>query len=315
MPSGKKARGRKNRAKKETAARRALWEQTILRNSGGASNNATASSCEHMLAVLPRIPQEGPAVSFMNFLAGEGCFSAAQFSSVNPVDFGLQATMRFPGVREEESVRSLTIDLLLRFIRNVFVHDSAIEESWFQQYRRNEVAICCMINTLELCGTYSDKLVAERRAYRTANRLANGNRRDTVKFVVKRLPCACLKKLHSAVRKKVAKVGTCFGCKKQFPRSQLHVCTGCMIHEYCSRECQRATWPNHKQYCSHPEVMSRDLPADFVWYAQSSGDDDFDDNSLWCFSSPVLDALASGDFDDFGDFDDSSSGEFDLTNY
>ena len=67
MLSGNKARGRKNRAKKETAAQRTLWEQTVLRNNGGASNNASASSCEHMLTALPRIP-------FMNFLAGKGFF-------------------------------------------------------------------------------------------------------------------------------------------------------------------------------------------------------------------------------------------------
>ena len=70
------------------------------------------------------------------------------------------------------------------------------------------------------------------------NRLIAGNRRDIVKFVVKRLPCACLKKLHSAARKNLAKVGTCFGCVTRFPRSQLHVCTGCMLNEYCSEECQ-----------------------------------------------------------------------------
>ena len=90
MPSGKKARGRKNRAKKEatlTAAQRALWEPTILRNSG-ASNDATASSCEHTLAVLPRIPQEGPAVSFMNCLASEGFFNKAiRFIEIDPTEF------------------------------------------------------------------------------------------------------------------------------------------------------------------------------------------------------------------------------------
>ena len=91
MPSGKKARGRKNRAKKEatlTAAQRALWDQTILRKNGGASDSATASSCDHTLAVLPRIPQEGPAVSFMNCLAGEGNFNKAiRFIEIDPTEF------------------------------------------------------------------------------------------------------------------------------------------------------------------------------------------------------------------------------------
>mmetsp|Transcript_31241 Transcript_31241/g.74515 ORF Transcript_31241/g.74515 Transcript_31241/m.74515 type:complete len:93 (-) Transcript_31241:29-307(-) len=83
-----------------------------------------------------------------------------------------------------------------------------------------------------------------------SNRLASGNRRDVMKFVAKRLPCACLKKLHSATRKKVAKIGVCDGCRKQFPSSDLYVCTGCMIAEYCSKECQRAHWSRgHKGDC------------------------------------------------------------------
>ena len=120
-----------------------------------------------------------------------------------------------------------------------------------------------MVYMLELCGKYSDEFVARRRANKTSIRLTGGNRRDVVKFVAKRLPCTCLKELHSATRKKVAKVGTCYGCRKQFPRSQLYVCTGCMLAEYCSREFQRADWSHHKKGCDSPEVMSRCLPANY----------------------------------------------------
>ena len=90
---------------------------------------------------------------------------------------------------------------------------------------------------LELLPTYSDWNVVKCRAIKM-NKLAAGNLRDRIKFVAKRLPCACLKKLHSATRKKVAKVGACYGCGRRLPRSDLHVCTGCMMAQYCSRECQ-----------------------------------------------------------------------------
>ena len=115
-----------------------------------------------------------------------------------------------------------------------------------------------------ICVTYSDFAVGKRRTRKTGNKLICGNRRDLVKFVAKRLPCTCLKKLHRATREKVTKVGQCIGCCKQFPRSQLRVCTGCMYVDYCSRECQRADRSRHKQHCGYPEVMSRDLPADYV---------------------------------------------------
>ena len=268
MPSGKKARGRKNRAKKEanlTAYQRSLWEQTIIRNNG-ASNSATPSC----VAVLPRIPRDGLAVSLMNYLASEGLFNrgAKAHFGINPVEFTLefplQSIARFPGVLANESERSLAIDLLLRFVRNVFVHESALEGGdWFYQHRQIDVAICNMISVLELCGTFCDMKVARRRATKTSNMLRGGNRRDVVKFVAKRLPCTCLKKLHIAARKKLTKVGKCVACLRQFPRSQLYVCTGCMLAEYCSRECQRADWSHHKKGCDSPEVMSRCLPANY----------------------------------------------------
>ena len=233
MPNRKKARGRQNRAKKEVTRQRTLWEPTILRNNS-ASNIAT---CEHTLAVLPRIPQEGPAISYMNCLAGEGFFDKATHSTGNdPVDVCFRPLMRFPEVWTVESERSLAMNLLLRFVRNVIVYDSRIEgEKWFHNHLENEVAICRTIKALEILGTYSDLAVAKRRANKVENRLMFGNRRDLVKFAAKRLPCACLKELRSDIRKKVTKVGTCFGCGNEFPRSELHVCTGCMIAEYCSK--------------------------------------------------------------------------------
>ena len=120
-------------------------------------------------------------------------------------------------------------------------------EIWFHYLAQNEVMICMMITVLELVETYSDPIVVKRRSTKMSHKLAGGNRRDVVKFVSKRLPCSCLKKLHSAARKKVEKVGKCFGCDKQFPRSQLCVCTGCNHNEYCSKECQRADWSHHKE--------------------------------------------------------------------
>ena len=201
----------------------------------------------------------------MNHIADEGFFNwATRFSHVDPMNLCFLALSKFPEVENDKSERSLAMDLLLRFIRNTFLHDSVILEKWYQQYPDNEAMICTMINLLELCGTFSDCNVVRRRAYKMSSRLWSGNRRDTVKFVAKRLPCTCLKKLHSAARKKLEKVGSCFGCNKQFPRSQLYVCTGCMIVEYCSKECQRAHWSHHKEDCGHPELVSRDLPADYV---------------------------------------------------
>jgi len=264
MPSRKKARGRQNRAKKEatrTVEHRTLWEPMVLRGNPGF----VAVPCEHTLVVPPQIPQEGPAVSFLDALAGEGVLTGRK-EAHDPMRFCVRSVFCFPRVWKEDNERSLAIDLLLRFVRNSFVRDARIEgESWFHQSPLNEATICCMIYLLELIGTYSDLDVAVRRSTKTGAKLAGGNRRDVVKFVAKRLHCTCLKELHRAARTKVAKVGKCTGCHIQFPRSELRVCTGCRHSHYCSKACQRADRSKHECICNHPEVMRRDLPADHIF--------------------------------------------------
>ncbi|EJK53757.1 hypothetical protein THAOC_26733 [Thalassiosira oceanica] len=222
MPSGKKARGRKNRAKKEatrTADLRSLWEPTILASD---TRLDVLRPCEHNHELFDlQIPRQSTVVLFMNHIAGKGFFDrATRFPNEPVMKTCYSLTLNFPRVQEEDNERALAIALLLRFLCNVFVSDAAIEgELWFHQQRDNEAAICCMIYLLELLGRYSDVSVVARRAVKMSNNFADGNRRDLVKFVAKRLPCACLKELHRAARKKLAKVSHCHGCEKRFPRT------------------------------------------------------------------------------------------------
>ncbi|EJK74777.1 hypothetical protein THAOC_03528 [Thalassiosira oceanica] len=262
MPSRKKARGRRNRARKEairTAELRSQWEPMAL----CSRSNHVAVPCEHALTVPPKIPQEGTAVSFMNHIAGEGFFNrATSFPNEQMMSTCFSLSRRFPGVREKDNEqRALAIDLLLRFLRNVFVRDAAMEgELWFHQRPQNEAVLCIVIYLLELHGTFSALAVVERRSTVMGAKLMCGNRRDVAKFVAKRLPCTCLKELHRAARKKLAKSGKRLCCQKRFPKSELFVCTGCNYSVYCLKDCQRADWSNHKKFCNNLELMSRDLP-------------------------------------------------------
>ena len=90
------------------------------------------------------------------------------------------------------------------------------------------------------------------------SRTAGSKRRDTVgdnairdllKLYSKRITCSCLKKLYSEARKILPKVGSCDTCAKVMERSSLKVCSKCMVHQYCCRECQVAMWPEHKEFC------------------------------------------------------------------
>ena len=73
--------------------------------------------------------------------------------------------------------------------------------------------------------------------------------RDLLKFYRKRLSCKCLKRKHLEARKAIPKMGKCTNCNIEKERVELSVCSRCMVMQYCSRECQVAAWPTHKEEC------------------------------------------------------------------
>ena len=49
----------------------------------------------------------------------------------------------------------------------------------------------------------------------------------------------------------------CAACQKaETPRAALSRCAGCKDSFYCSRECQRADWKQHKQHCGSPKATA-----------------------------------------------------------
>ena len=74
-----------------------------------------------------------------------------------------------------------------------------------------------------------------------------------VQFYRKQIPCSCLDDKYNEV-KSVTKMGMC--CNEACPlpdqravRSKMVCCARCRKVNYCSRECQVAAWPGHKEYC------------------------------------------------------------------
>ena len=80
--------------------------------------------------------------------------------------------------------------------------------------------------------------------------LIQGNERDVVRFLKKRISCSCLKNMYKQV-KKLPKVGTCYGCQKKKARKDLMVCKDCRVAQYCCVGCQKQDWPDHKEMCEY----------------------------------------------------------------
>jgi len=80
--------------------------------------------------------------------------------------------------------------------------------------------------------------------------LIQGNERDVVRFLKKRIKCNCLNDLYKQT-KKLPKVGTCSGCQKQMARKDLMICKDCRVAQYCCVGCQKQDWPDHKEMCEY----------------------------------------------------------------
>ena len=85
--------------------------------------------------------------------------------------------------------------------------------------------------------------------------LYEGDEHTLVSFFRKRIPCKCLDNKYKEV-KSITKIGRCHNPNCSLPdkykktvRSEMLYCTQCRRANYCSRECQVAHWPTHKQLC------------------------------------------------------------------
>ena len=75
-----------------------------------------------------------------------------------------------------------------------------------------------------------------------------------VSYYRKRIPCSCLDEKYKEV-KSVKKMGHCYNQSCSLPegkveRSKMFCCTRCGEVNYCSVECQKIHWKEHKEFCS-----------------------------------------------------------------
>jgi len=93
-------------------------------------------------------------------------------------------------------------------------------------------------------GTFDER---DAKKFVTNGDVLNGCKRSLVKYFVNCTPCNCLDELYSKVRSTTPKMSKCVGCGQQKQRSSMFICTGCKRIQYCSKECQIAHVPIHKE--------------------------------------------------------------------
>jgi len=87
--------------------------------------------------------------------------------------------------------------------------------------------------------------------------ILGGCQRSLVKHFVNSSSCNCLDEIYSQMKSTTPKMGHCFRCKQTKERSELFICTGCERMQYCSKACQLAHVPNHKDLCKQWQKYDR----------------------------------------------------------
>ena len=86
-----------------------------------------------------------------------------------------------------------------------------------------------------------------------------------VSYYRKRIPCSCLDEKYKEV-KSVKKMGWCFNLNCSHPdgrveRSKMFSCTRCGMANYCSVECQKAAWKEHRVQCDEAVKLKAEFDS------------------------------------------------------
>eukprot|EP00956_Cyclotella_meneghiniana_P033440 scaffold96225_cov35-Cyclotella_meneghiniana.AAC.1 len=73
--------------------------------------------------------------------------------------------------------------------------------------------------------------------------------RGIVRFVDKRNSCDCLKSIYNELKTTTKRQNLCHYCGQMKHHKDIKACSKCNTALYCSRECQLAHWPEHKDGC------------------------------------------------------------------
>ena len=247
MVSRKRNKGKERKAKQvetKRAAVRHIWQGWAR----GRENNAIITRCDHTLgaAMISDFDDSHPVLSFMDDLFINWLEKNLEMTE------SLVDTLQHQQVWNDSSYRNVAIKLLLCIGTNLLlVHDVAngLRDDQMINIALFAAQVVVVIEKYGIAGEIN--LVFNTSGAKLNDLYCGGvsRRRDLLKFFSKRIACSCLKKMHLEARKSMPKMGICYHCKVPKERASFMICSRCKVYQYCSKECQVANWPQHRDCC------------------------------------------------------------------
>ena len=246
MPSKsrKKIKGQARKAKAKAAAAAKVLPMVQRLISPNNSTNCEAS-CEHGQEELELVCKEFMVLFYQSYMTNM-CFEQVPIALSTAYDMHPEAVNNKYNL---EIVEKKIISNGVNFILGQTLTNNMIFD--FQISFGSAIA-------LMLIGSYAPSspvrvgTIDERDAKTVLRNFdsINGCKRSLVKFFAKQTPCNCLDEMYSGIRESdTSKMSMCAGCKQMKERNSMFVCTGCERMQYCSKGCQIAHVPNHKDLC------------------------------------------------------------------
>jgi len=152
-------------------------------------------------------------------------------------------------VWNNKSYRKMATDVFTRMGANLLIMNKTKAPSTHERFITNVALGITMIENFGNTYDYDSTIYCRDVASKVRD-LDLYCGRDLLKFYRKRMNCKCLKKMHLEARKTQPKLGKCQNCEVVKDRSLLMVCSRCRMNQYCSRKCQVAASPNHREDCN-----------------------------------------------------------------
>ena len=257
MPSRKKAKGKARKAAKEAKESQAAVEvaagQQLVREKTLEArmerlkiSAASPAMCRHG---YPQVSPDNCKVccDFIDafiaaFLSQDSCNFKDQFTTAT------KATAEEYAEVYSSKLDTVISSLLFGGTRHILNGDSRKAQLF--------AFLACYFEDFMAIGVHKTK--ATLRSTKLAE-LSSADDHTLVSFYRKRIPCDCLDEKYKEV-KSIKKMGRCVNLYCSHPdgrveRSKMFSCTRCGVANYCSVECQKVDWKDHRVQCDHAAKM------------------------------------------------------------